>query len=187
MGLAIIMAIAWSIVLSSLLWVKKWWTYLICFVVGIGGLFGLMAFVLWAPFDILMPTELSETIDLQVLSEENILLQQDKEWNLTDDNLKIEVTYKFSNIPDNCKYLFIDENNQIYYVKDDSVKVAQINSTGGINTDNIRTSSVEIITGNYEKVYVEKYVTRSKATFLSIGIIGYDEYKLYIPQSMASE
>lgn len=186
MGIVVIIGLVAAIILSKVFWTKKW-KCLICFVVGIAGIIGAFAFVLFDPFCTPPITELAETVDLKMLSEENILLQKDQEWKLTDDNVKVEVTYKLSNIPDNCTYLFIDENNQIYYVKDDSVKVAQINSAGGINTDNTNIASVEIIIGDYEKVYVEKYETRTKMTFLSVGTIGYDEYKIYIPQSMVSE
>lgn len=187
MGLAIIMAIAWAIVLSSLMWVRKWWTYLICFVVGIGGLFGLMAFVLFDPFATPMTTELSETVNLTVISEEDILVKKDKDWQLTDDNIKIEVVYKLSDLPDECLYLFVDENTRLYYVEEDSIKVAKFNSSGILDTESMRSGAVEIIKGDYESIYAEKYVTKSKVTFWSLGIYSEIEYKIYIPEDMITE
>ena len=77
-------------------------------------------------------------------------------------------------------YVFLDEANNCYCVND--------NKTTVINKKGEETSVYcTLIIGDYDKIYVEKYMIDLKMNFWTFNVMNGSEYKIYIPQSMVSE
>ena len=91
------------------------------------------------------------------------------------------------NLPESV-YLFIDnEDNKLYYVSENSVIITNINNFIQHNSEEVYTYDAEVIIGNYNKPYVEKYVQKGQTTFLSLGIFTKTYYKFYIPQDSGNQ
>ena len=93
---------------------------------------------------------------------------------------KLIETNELTGIKQGEVYVFLDEEGRGYYVNEDRMSVASKNEV---------TFEVYCVSdiGDYEKIYVEKYDIDYKMNFWTFNILNGSEYKLYIPQSMASE
>jgi len=76
-------------------------------------------------------------------------------------------------------YVFLDEENNCYYINDYRVQV--------INKHEDSSGHCTVIIGDYDKTYVEKYNVDYKMNFWTFNVANGAEYKFYIPQSMVSE
>ena len=77
-------------------------------------------------------------------------------------------------------YVFLDEENNCYCLNDNRATI--INSKG--EDPNVYST---LVIGDYDKIYVEKYVVDLKMNFWTFNVMNGAEYKFYIPQSMLSE
>lgn len=77
-------------------------------------------------------------------------------------------------------YIFLDEENQGYYLNDNKMVVVK---KYGENT----TIHCTKVIGDYDKIYLEKYEIDYKMNFWTFNIMDGVEYKIYIPQSMVSK
>lgn len=77
-------------------------------------------------------------------------------------------------------YVFLDEENNCYCLNNNRITII---NTKGKDTNVYST----LVIGDYDKIYVEKYVVDLKINFWTFNVMNGAEYKFYIPQSIASE
>jgi hypothetical protein len=132
-----------------------------------------------------VPTEM-QTVELKVADDQDFIYSQEKIWNMNGKKVNVKVTYELEGDVEEDIYLFKDSEN-FYYVRDEKVFVTALNNVLTNVANNTAQFDVEIVKGDFEKPYLEKYTTEVKNTFLSLG--GYEkvEYKFYIPNNLINE
>lgn len=146
---------------------------------------GLIMFVTKNPFAKPEEPEVSEIANLIEVGEGDTIVLQTAGLKLNNNSITADKCYTIKDLPDNCIYLFIDEDNRLYYLEEEKVVVAKLHSQGGLEAETIYSYPVQIIIGEYEAVYAEKSVIRNKVTLWTIGNTVETKYTFYIPPEVA--
>ena len=145
---------------------------------------GLVTFIRINPFAKIQEPEVSKVTGLSVLNEGDMVTLNNTKLQLSDNKVAVDECYKITDLPDNCIYLFVDENNKLYYLEEEKVVVAMLSSNGGIESESMYSYPAKVIKGEYEQVYAEKTVIKSKVTLWSINTTISTEYTFYIPEDV---
>ena len=164
-------------------WSKKWVKtvsailLMVCFGTGI-------YWIANDPLAVYLDTEMTDTYKLVEVKTGDEICSTSAQTHLYYNDIKIQITYRLDEQFDDTTYMFVDEANEnIYYVRENRVFITKNKGDiTQIRPEEVSAYQVEIIKGNYENAYFEKYETKTKMSFLSVGSGRKVEYKFYIPE-----
>ena len=164
---------------------KKVWERILYVLLVVAMFVGLLAFANTNPFAKIQEPEVSKVTDLSALNEGDTVILRNTKLQLGDNKVAADECYKITDLPDNCIYLFVDENNKLYYVEEDKVIVAILSPNGGFESESMYSYPAKVIKGEYEQAYAEKTVIKSKVTLWSVNSTISTEYTFYIPEDVS--
>lgn len=160
----------------------KSWLKGVLALLGFISLGGLLCFGLADPFSVVEAPELIDTYELVSLKEGDEVYAKETSVNIRGKLIKLDVKYNLpSELDESIDLFFLDsKNDNVYFLTSDKVFVTKTNNIDTTNYNEIYSHEFEIVKGDYEKPYVEKYEEKTKMTFLSMGITTKIHYKFYI-------
>lgn len=184
MGLFILACVVLIALVGALFFVKKrTGNEPIWVAVGMVGVL-IVAFLTCNVFPQYGESRLVDTIELSYAEQSGASYVEDDGIKLFESETNVKISYQLSFDIEESDYIFKDDENCIYFIIDDKVRIKTVKEL--LNNEEGVVCTVEVIEGDYEKPYVEKYNKEAPVTFWSMGG-NKSIYKIYIPENMTNE
>jgi len=164
------------------------WLKGILALLSFASLTAVMFFFMSDPFCVSEEPNLVDTYELVSLKEGDEIYSDEKTIIIQGNEIKFDVKYNFPyELQETVNLLLDTQNDKLYYLMEDKVVVIPTTNVANTNYEDIHYYEAEVISGDYEELYVEKYEQKTKMTFLSMGIFTKTQYKFYIPEESVNQ
>lgn len=181
MGLAIFVFAIWCVSLGCMIFAKKkYGNEAVIFAFGFLVIL-IATFLSCQVFPKYGEPKLIDTLELDYITQSKTFYVEEEQRKLTENNVNVNVkiTYELLVNSEDLGYVFHDDEGYIYYIADEQMIIKTVKALA--KNEEGTTVPVEVVKGEYESVYLEKYEKEAPVTFWSMGGTK-QEYKVYIPE-----